>query len=323
MKGKTVNGYTLLRHLGTGGMAEVWLAENKIGKKAAVKILLPKLCDDPNVTSRFQTEAKVMVDLNHQNVRQVYDYGDIDGRPCIIMEYLEGEDLKNRINRNQRFTEDELERWWNQLVDALNYTHTKGVVHRDIKPGNIFVDNMGNIKLLDFGIAKVKESISETQTGQKLGTLTYMSPEQVKDSKHVDYHTDSYSSAVTFFHLITGKRPYDSSTTSDFEICEQIVYKTLDLSGLPMVWRQFLKPYLEKNPMDRPALRKFVGGSNTQEQTKVDEETYIEDNLQRIKQEAKSPKVETCSPKKYCRKCGTASLNPNAKYCRKCGNRIF
>lgn len=323
MKGKTVNGYTLLRPLGTGGMAEVWLAENKIGKKVAVKILLPKLCDDPNVTSRFQTEAKVMVDLNHQNVRQVYDYGDIEGRPCIIMEYLEGDDLRIRINRNQLFTENELERWWNQLVDALNYTHAKGVVHRDIKPANIFVDKKGEIKLLDFGIAKVKESISETQTGQKLGTLTYMSPEQVKDSKHVDYHTDSYSLAVTFVHLITGKCPYDSSTTSDFEICEQIVYKTLDLSGLPMVWRQFLKPYLEKNPLARPALRKFVGVSNKQEQTKVDEETYIEDNVQRIKQEAKSPKVETCFPKKYCRKCGTTSFNPKAKYCRKCGNSIY
>ena len=141
MQGKNINGYTLQRMLGIGGMAEVWLAENRIGKKAAVKILLPKLCDDENVSSRFLTEAKVMVVLNHPNIRQVYDFGDIDGRPCIIMEYLEGEDLKSKLKHGKKFSEKELESWWNQLVDALNYTHhAKGIVHRDLKPGNIFVD---------------------------------------------------------------------------------------------------------------------------------------------------------------------------------------
>ncbi len=258
MQGKTISGYTLQRPLGTGGMAEVWYAENKIGKNAAVKMLLPKLCQDENVVSRFLTEAKVMVDLNHPNIRQVYDYGDIDGRPAIVMEYLDGSDLKARMKRGQRFTEEELERWWNQLVDALNYTHKKGIVHRDIKPGNIFVNKEGNIKLLDFGIAKVRESISSTQTGQKLGTLMYMSPEQVKDSKHIDYKTDVYSLAVTFVHLLTGKKPYDSDTSSDFEISEKIVYKPLDMSGVPAEWQGFLAPYLEKSPEKRPELRRYA-----------------------------------------------------------------
>ena len=258
MQGKTINGFTLQRLLGTGGMAEVWYAENKIGKKAAVKMLSPKLCQDENVTSRFYTEAKVMVELDHPNIRQVYDYGEIDGRPAIVMEYLEGDDLKTKMKRGQHFTDEELKHWWNQLVDALNYTHQKGIVHRDIKPGNIFVDRKGNIKLLDFGIAKVRESIGRTQTGQKLGTLMYMSPEQVLDSKHVDYRTDIYSLAVTFIHLITGKRPYDSDTSSDFEISEQIVYKPLDLSGVPDGWRNFLAPYLEKDPLRRSALRPIV-----------------------------------------------------------------
>ena len=273
MQGKSISGYTLQRHLGTGGMAEVWYAENKIGKKAAVKLLLPKLCDDDNVKSRFLTEAKVMVELDHPNIRQVYDYGDIDGRPAIVMEYLDGEDLKTRLKRGQRFKEVELERWWNQLVSALNYTHQKGIVHRDIKPGNIFVDSEGNIKLLDFGIAKVRESISKTQTGQKLGTLMYMSPEQVKDSKHIDYRTDVYSLAVTFVHLITGKRPYDSDTSSDFEISEQIVYKPLDLSGLPTAWRNFLSPYLNKAPEQRPRLRPFE--AIVSPQTNDDDETGL------------------------------------------------
>ena len=272
MQGKSISGYTLQRLLGTGGMAEVWYAENKIGKKAAVKLLLPKLCQDENVVSRFLTEAKVMVELNHPNIRQVYDYGDIDGRPAIVMEYLDGSDLKARLKRGQRFTQEELVKWWNQLADALNYTHKKGIVHRDIKPGNIFIDNEGNVKLLDFGIAKVRESISKTQTGQKLGTLMYMSPEQVKDSKHIDYRTDVYSLAVTFVHLITGKKPYNSDTTSDFEISEQIVYKPLDLSGLPESWRNFLTPYLNKDPKQRPSLRYFENMSAPTNLTESDDE---------------------------------------------------
>ena len=281
MQGKTINGYTLQRLLGTGGMAEVWYAENKIGKKAAVKLLLPKLCQDENVKSRFLTEAEVMVKLEHPNIRQVYDYGDIDGRPAIVMEYLDGDDLKTRMKRGQRFTEAELEHWWNQLVDALDYTYQKGIVHRDLKPGNIFVDRESNIKLLDFGIAKVRENFSSTQTGQKLGTLMYMSPEQVKDSKHIDYHTDIYSLAVTFVHLLTGKKPYDSDTSSDFEISEQIVYKPLDLRGLPISWQGFLTPYLNKEPEQRPALRYFDGGYSVVE-TDDDEGTVVENVRQPV-----------------------------------------
>lgn len=257
MEGKTINGYTIQRFIGVGGMAEVWMAENKLGKKAAVKLLLPKLCGKENVEARarFYTEAKVMVDLKHPNIRQVQDYGELEGRPVIVMEFLDGEDLKTRMKRGQRFTDEELTRWWNQMVSALNYTHQQGIVHRDIKPGNLFVNKDGNLKLMDFGIAKVRGSISDTMTGQQLGTLMYMSPEQVKDSKNVDYHTDIYSLAVTFVHLITGKKPYNSDTSSDFEICEQIVYESLDLSGVPPKWRDVLTPYLAKDPKQRPDLK--------------------------------------------------------------------
>ena len=274
MQGKKINGFELKRQLGVGGMAEVWYAENKIGKKAAVKILLSKLCADDNVVSRFFTEAKVMVELNHPNIRQVYDYGDIDGRPTIIMEYLEGSDLKSMLKQGSRFSDDQLIKWWNQMVGALNYTHSKGIIHRDIKPGNLFVDNHDNIKLLDFGIAKVRESICSTQTGQKLGTLMYMSPEQVKDSKSIDYRTDVYSLAVTFVHLITGHKPYDSDTSSDFEISEQIVYKPLDLKGLSPFWSDILTPYLRKDVYQRPPLQTINDASKVKNNnTNYDEET--------------------------------------------------
>lgn len=284
-------------------MAEVWYAENVIGKKAAVKILLPKFCVDETVVERFMTEAKVMVDLNHPNIRQVYDYSNIDNRPAIIMEYLEGDDLKARMKQGQRFTNDELVKWWNQLVDALKYTHEEGIVHRDIKPGNIFVDKKGNVKLLDFGIAKVRESISSTQTGQKLGTLMYMSPEQVRDSKHIDYHTDIYSLAVTFVHLLTGKKPYDSDTSSDYDIQTSIVTTPLDLSEVPEGWKGFLAPYLEKEPSKRPEL-KYYEAKPAEQSNSDDEETMVESSPKKPEHSESSEHAETSENSKKKSKLG-------------------
>ena len=257
MQGKTINGFTLQRRLGEGGMAEVWYAENEIGKSAAVKILNESLSHNEQIVERFHNEALVMVKLEHPNIRQVYGYGYIDNRHCIVMEYLEGDDLDALLKAGRKFTEEELQRWWNQTADALNYTHAMGIVHRDIKPSNLFLDKNGNIKLLDFGIAKVKESISMTRTGAMMGTLMYMSPEQVRDTKNIDYRTDVYSLAVSFAQLVSGNRPYDCEKSDDFEIREQIVYKPLDLKGLPLAWQGFLAPYLEKDPQKRPALRHF------------------------------------------------------------------
>ena len=263
MQGQTINGYTLKSRLGEGGMAEVWYAENEIGKPAAVKILNENLSRNTQIVERFHNEALVMVKLDHPNIRQVYGYGYIGNRHCIIMEYLDGDDLEALLKSGRRFTDEEVRRWWNQTVDALNYTHAMDIVHRDIKPSNLFLDKKGNIKLLDFGIAKVKESMSMTRTGMTMGTLMYMSPEQVKDPKRVGVKSDEYSLAVSFVHLLTGKPIYDNETSSEYDIQVSIVTQPVDLSSLPAAWQGFLAPYLEKDPDKRPALRHFEETTHT------------------------------------------------------------
>ena len=312
MNGKTINGYTLQHQLGIGGMAEVWYAENIIGKKAAVKLLLPKFCNDEAIVARFQNEAKVMVQLDHPNIRQVYDFGSIDGRPCIVMEYLEGDDLKALMKSGRRFTDTELRKWWDQIADALNYTHAEGIVHRDIKPSNLFLDKKGNIKLLDFGIAKIRESISMTQTGAMMGTLMYMSPEQVEDSKHIGPQSDVYSLAVTFVHLLSGKRPYDSDTMSDYQIRKGIVEIPLDLSAVPESWRGFLAPYLAKKPENRPTLRAFEATAtpvSSQTAESDDEGTIVNDTP---KKPQPSPSPSPHSGPSF-RENGTLSPEPKDK----------
>jgi len=238
-------------------MAEVWYAQNELGKEAAVKILKKELTLDPNIVQRFKNEAKVMLTLNHPNIRQVYDMGNIQNRPCIIMEYLEGNDLKQLLNQGRKFEHNEMVSWWNQLTDALIYTHNKKIIHRDIKPSNIFLTNDGKIKILDFGIAKIQDSISTTQTGTNIGTVLYMSPEQVKNSKNVTYKTDIYSLAVTFYHILLGKAPYDETNSSTYDIQNQIVNHELNLAILPDAWKKHLIKYLNKDPNSRENLKKW------------------------------------------------------------------
>jgi len=264
--------FMLLHLLGEGGMAEVWYAENDIGKSAAIKILHKDMSFNETIVHRFKNEAKIMVKLNHPNIRQVYNYATIDNRPCIVMEYLQGKDLKHFLNEGSGFTDEQLQTFWNQMVDALNYTHKQNVIHRDIKPSNIFLTNNGQIKLLDFGIAKVRDSITLTKTGTQLGTLMYMSPEQVEDTKNIDFRTDVYSLAVTFYHLLTGKAPYDISNSNERKILNAIADEHVDLLVLPSHWQVFLKPYLSKEPAHRPELNLFNVSENS-----VHSESFIKD----------------------------------------------
>ena len=160
MINKIINGYSIKHLIGSGGMADVYYAENMLGKKATIKVLKKKYNDEPNIHDRFIQEAKIMVGLDHRNIRNVYDIGEIDGCAAIIMEYLGGKDLSELI-RSDKVPLTEVGKWYDQCLLALNYTHSKGIIHRDIKPSNIFLTHDGVIKIVDFGIAKISDTMGQ------------------------------------------------------------------------------------------------------------------------------------------------------------------
>ncbi len=172
-------GYTIKSLIGKGGMAEVYYAENTLGRAAAIKVLHESLLSQTEVKVRFENEARIMVSLDHPNIGKVYDVTEYNGRPAIIMEYLEGNTLSQALSKNQ-LTPGKLFDLFDQASQGLRYAHKKGVVHRDIKPSNLFLTTAGQLKILDFGIAKLEAYESHTLTGQTLGTMLYMSHEQVR-----------------------------------------------------------------------------------------------------------------------------------------------
>ncbi len=270
MNNKIINGYTIKHLIGSGGMADVYYAENKLGKKAAIKVLKSELCAIGSIKERFEQEARIMVNLEHKHIRQAYDLDEVNGQPAIIMEYLEGQTLKQLIDKG-KISDEKAKKYFEQCVTALRVAHTKEIVHRDIKPSNIFITLDDEVKIMDFGIAKVAESGLGTRTNQMLGTPVYMSPEQIKSPKNVGTKSDVYSLAVTFYHLLTGKVPYDSTTDSDFEILSKIVHEDLDLSRVSTLWGTIMKPMLIKDSNQRIAINYLeidkIKDDNTQFET--------------------------------------------------------
>lgn len=224
MIGSTVSHYRIIEEIGHGGMGRVYKAQDtQLGHLVAVKVVTEKYLENREIVKRFERECLVISSLKHPHICTVYEIGEWKDRPFIVMELLRGETLRDRLRRHDLFARDVLS-WFElakQIVGALEAVHATGILHRDIKPANIFLDNRGQAKLLDFGLAKIKTHkrmpvLTETMAtlamsyttipGTIVGTIAYMAPEQANGSQ-VDARADLYSLGVVLHEMATGELP--------------------------------------------------------------------------------------------------------------------
>jgi eukaryotic-like serine/threonine-protein kinase len=207
--------YRLERPLGHGGMASVFLArDTELDRAVALKLLAENLGGDESVRRRFVREARLAARLSHPNVVSVFDAGEDDGRPYIVMEYVDGENLAELLARRGRVPPDEARGLALQAAQGLAHAHAAGLVHRDVKPQNLILGGDGTLKIADFGIARAAETTALTQAGTVLGTAAYLSPEQAL-GEEVTPATDVYSLGVVLYELLTGRPPFQVETLDD------------------------------------------------------------------------------------------------------------
>ena len=206
--------YEVTEVIGRGGMGIVYRATDpRIGRPVAIKVLTGIFSEDSELLARFYREAKSTGSLQHQNIVTVYELGDQDGFPYLVMEYLEGESLDSIISSQRPLSIAEKLGIMIRVLDGLSFAHERGIIHRDIKPANIVVLKNGTVKIVDFGIAHVGGN-RLTRTGEIVGSIYYMSPEQLNDSGELDARTDVYSAGVVLFQLLTGVLPFEGRDTS-------------------------------------------------------------------------------------------------------------
>jgi serine/threonine-protein kinase len=220
--------YELEEFLG-GGMSQVYRAKDSVlGRRVALKILTEAGVADAETKARFLQEARTASNISHENIISVFDFGEDQGRPFMVMEFLEGESLRDAVKRGHLGDFQSRLKILVQVAKAIDYIHTKKIIHRDIKPENINLDSTGKVKLMDFGIAK-SEGIALTRAGFTLGTPYYMAPEQVL-GQTVTTQADVYAFGILMFEVLTGLKPITGESVE--KIFNQILYQPIDLTAL-------------------------------------------------------------------------------------------
>ncbi|MFP5341874.1 MAG: Stk1 family PASTA domain-containing Ser/Thr kinase [Candidatus Limnocylindria bacterium] len=200
--------YQLIELLGQGGMATIYRAtDTQLGREVAVKLLRPEYLRDPDFSSRFRQEAQSAASLSHPNVVTVYDYGEDPSGPFIVMEYVDGEDLASILRRNGSLPPGQVARIGASVARALQAAHERGIVHRDMKPGNVLIGRDGRVKVVDFGIARAIAEAHVTLPGTTLGSVHYFSPEQAR-GEPATAASDIFSLGIVLYELLTGERPW-------------------------------------------------------------------------------------------------------------------
>ena len=246
--------YEVVAKLGEGGMGVVYKAvHNLSGQEVAIKMLPPELSQDENIRTRFINEARLLAKLDHPNIVTLYNFLEEDMKFYLIMQFVKGKTLEEYIREKGKLSLDEAIRIFSQVCDALGYAHQMGVIHRDIKPANIMITSDMRVKVMDFGIAKLTGGTKLTATGIAVGTVWYMSPEQIRGAE-LDARSDLYSLGITLYEALTGRVPFNAQ--SDYEVRKSHVElpppspRSID-GSLPESVEKVLMKVLAKNPDER------------------------------------------------------------------------
>ncbi|MCW9064760.1 MAG: serine/threonine protein kinase, partial [Ignavibacteriaceae bacterium] len=250
MNNRRVLNYKIIEKIGGGGMGVVYKAlDEKLDRIIALKFLPEHLLDDSEAEQRFISEAKAASSLDHPNICTIYDIDHTDDNKLFIaMAYYDGETLKKKISRG-RLSTDEAVNIASQVADGLNRAHLSGITHRDIKPANIMITQYGEVKIVDFGLAKSKASAGLTNFGSTVGTAAYMSPEQTR-GETVDGRTDIWAIGIILYEMVTGVAPFKG------EYDQAIIYSILndelpEIDGIPEELKKILNKATAKNPSER------------------------------------------------------------------------
>jgi serine/threonine-protein kinase len=245
--------YRLESLMATGGMGEVWQAHDDIIlRSVAIKILKQEYLGDPGFLERFRTEARLAAMVNHEGIANVFDYGEDSGSAYLVMELVPGESLAKILEREKSISSERVLDIVAQTARALQAAHESGMVHRDIKPGNLLITPDNHVKITDFGIARVADQVSLTATGQVMGTVQYLAPEQAT-GKTATGATDIYSLGIVAYEALTGNRPFTGATQMDIALAQINDAPPVMPANIDPKVQALIFKCLEKKPFQRPA----------------------------------------------------------------------